>query len=658
MTELNLKTKLTPAEKFIVVFGITLFGICASMLIGKNLPIQVLLSALILYLITGRRPTIVYASVMKCRRDFTGATRFSKMLITLKLWEMSNESVPSLFRKQAATRKNKNAFLIDDKTITFQEIEDFSNKIGRCFQDMGFEKGDTISLLMENRLEFIPTWLGLSKIRVITALINTNLRKEALIHCIRVAQSKAIIVSSELADAIKEIYTDEDISKLKVYVYDENGIVPLDSMYVNLYQKLETVSAETLEIVEGSCKDKLIYIYTSGTTGLPKAVNITHIKYMYFVCTTNKILGYGESDCIYTSLPLYHSAGGIVGTGNTVLFGVTVALRKKFSASNFWTDCKKYNCTAAQYIGELCRYLLMTPKKPSDTDHKLKFMIGNGLRPEIWTQFVERFKIPTIVEIYGATESNANFGNFDNTVGAIGFTPQALAWLLAVELIKYDEVTYEPLRDANGFCIRCSYGEPGILIGKIRVNNAVQSFSGYSDKKASEKKIFKDVFKTGDMFFNSGDILVMDVYGYFYFKDRVGDTFRWKGENVSTTEVEGAIVRAAKLSDCVVYGVNIPGADGKAGMATIADADHKVDLDNLANELKESLPAYARPIFIRLGTNLDITGTFKLRKVDLQRDGFDITKINDAIYLMQRDGSYKRMTVDDYQLIQQGGLRL
>ncbi|KAL7031363.1 hypothetical protein ACKWTF_006975 [Chironomus riparius] len=526
MTELNLKTKLTPAEKFIVVFGITLFGICASMLIGKNLPIQVLLSALILYLITGRRPTIVYASVMKCRRDFTGATRFSKMLITLKLWEMSNESVPSLFRKQAATRKNKNAFLIDDKTITFQEIEDFSNKIGRCFQDMGFEKGDTISLLMENRLEFIPTWLGLSKIRVITALINTNLRKEALIHCIRVAQSKAIIVSSELADAIKEIYTDEDISKLKVYVYDENGIVPLDSMYVNLYQKLETVSAETLEIVEGSCKDKLIYIYTSGTTGLPKAVNITHIKYMYFVCTTNKILGYGESDCIYTSLPLYHSAGGIVGTGNTVLFGVTVALRKKFSASNFWTDCKKYNCTAAQYIGELCRYLLMTPKKPSDTDHKLKFMIGNGLRPEIWTQFVERFKIPTIVEIYGATESNANFGNFDNTVGAIGFTPQALAWLLAVELIKYDEVTYEPLRDANGFCIRCSYGEPGILIGKIRVNNAVQSFSGYSDKKASEKKIFKDVFKTGDMFFNSGDILVMDVYGYFYFKDRVGDTFR------------------------------------------------------------------------------------------------------------------------------------
>jgi solute carrier family 27 fatty acid transporter 1/4 len=233
-----------------------------------------------------------------------------------------------------------------------------------------------------------------------------------------------------------------------------------------------------------------------------------------------------SNEIIYNTLPLYHTAGGMLGVGNILLFGSTMVLRKKFSASNFWTDCVKFNCTVAQYIGELCRFLLLTPKKPEESTHNVRMMFGNGLRPQIWNEFQSRFNIKEIGELYGATESNANLANMDNTPGAIGFVPQFAKPIYPVELIKCDEETGEPIRNEEGFCMCCEYGEPGVFIGKIGSKDPARAFSGYSDKKASEKKVLSDVFKSGDKYFNSGDILVMDVYGYFYFKDRTGDTFR------------------------------------------------------------------------------------------------------------------------------------
>jgi solute carrier family 27 (fatty acid transporter), member 1/4 len=247
----------------------------------------------------------------------------------------------------------------------------------------------------------------------------------------------------------------------------------------------------------------------------------------------------------------------MLGVGLVLQFGVTMALRKKFSASNFWTDCIKYKCTAAQYIGELCRFLLLTPSKPDETMHNVKFMFGNGLRPQIWTQFASRFNIAQIGEVYGATESNANLANFNNKVGAVGFVPPVATFLYPVNLVRCDEDTGEPLRDSNGHCMRCEPGEPGVFIGKINPMHAARSFTGYADKSASEKKVLRNVFKEGDMYFNSSDILVMDIFGYYYFKDRTGDTFRWRGENVASTEVEGIVMKIAGLSDCVVYGVDV-----------------------------------------------------------------------------------------------------
>lgn len=247
---------------------------------------------------------------------------------------------------------------------------------------------------------------------------------------------------------------------------------------------------------------------------------------MFMVSGIIKMFGVNSNEVIYNTLPLYHTAGGMLGVGSVVLFGLTMALRKKFSASNFWSDCIKYNCTVAQYIGELCRFLLMTPEKPEDKKHKVRLMFGNGLRPQVWSPFVTRFQIKQIGEVYGATESNTNLANFDNTVGAVGFVPQIAKFLYPVDLIKCDEETGEPIRDQNGVCIRCDYGESGVFVGKINPKHAARSFAGYADKKASEKKILRNVFKDGDMYFNSSDILVMDLYGYYYFKDRTGDTFR------------------------------------------------------------------------------------------------------------------------------------
>lgn len=278
---------------------------------------------------------------------------------------------------------------------------------------------------------------------------------------------------------------------------------------------------------------------------------------MFIAIGCTEMLGLKKKDIIYNALPLYHTAGGMVGVGNVLLRGLTMAMRAKFSASNFWADCIRYKCTVAQYIGELCRYLLSAPQRPEDTQHNIRMMFGNGLRPQIWKEFVSRFAIPQIGELYGSTEGNSNLVNIDSQVGAVGFVPRYAAKFYPVTLVRCDENTGEPIRDTRGFCSRCEPGQVGVFVGQINPKRAVSAFSGYADEKASRKKVLRNVFVEGDAYFDSGDILVMDILGYFYFKDRLGDTFRWRGENVATSEVEAVISNVVSLQDCVVYGVDV-----------------------------------------------------------------------------------------------------
>ncbi|XP_017463175.1 PREDICTED: long-chain fatty acid transport protein 1-like, partial [Rhagoletis zephyria] len=401
--------------------------------------------------------------------------------------------------------------------------------------------------------------------------------------------------------------------------------------------------------------DRLLYIYTSGTEGLPKAAIIKHSRFIYMGAGSHYMLAMTEEDILYTSLPLYHLAGGTVGVCQAAIFGNTMVIRSKFSASNFFKDCVKYRCTVAQYIGEICRYLLAQPESPYDKTHSLRLLFGNGLRPNIWREFVTRFNIPQIGELYGSTEGNASMINVDNTEGACGFISQIGSFLYPANLIKVDEKTGEPIRDRNGLCIKVSANETGEFVGKIIENDPSRAFDGYASKDATEKKIIHNVFSKGDAAFASGDLLTMDRFGYLYFKDRCGDTYRWKGENVSTMEVEAIISNILNLSDAIVFGVPVPGCEGKAGMAAILDPEQRVDLEQLLEKLRANMPLFSVPVFIRLAKHFEMTATHKLPKVTLKRDGYDPAATADPLYMLDaKQGKYVRIDQALYEDIQKG----
>jgi fatty-acyl-CoA synthase len=361
---------------------------------------------------------------------------------------------------------------------------------------------------------------------------------------------------------------------------------------------------------------------------------------------------------MYNCLPMYHSVGGVVATGATLVGGGAVVLRERFSASAFWKDVVAERCTLFQYIGELCRYLVNNPQQREESRHALRLACGNGLQGDVWQKFQQRFRIPQILEYYAATEGNFSLYNCEGRVGAIGRIPPFLAHRVPVALVKYDVDAAAPARDAAGRCVRCQPGEVGEAIGQIVGASGVTRFEGYTDAEASGEKILRDVFAPGEAWYRTGDLMRQDAQGFFYFVDRVGDTFRWKGENVSTTEVAAIIGGTPGVADVAVYGVSVPGADGRAGMAALV-AGKGFDLEALRHALITRLPDYARPLFLRIAPALELTGTFKLRKQELAREGYDPANVSDALYLddATRD-AYVRLDVALYQRLQAGELRL
>lgn len=608
------------------------------------------------YLLTGSRRRFVYLLCKTLPRDVLGAYRFVRVNALLWWFEKRGFTVAKIFTRFVTANPDKIAFIFEDKEWTYRKLEEYSNQLGRYFRTKSLSPGDSVGLIMESRPEYVGTWLGLNKAGYVGALLNTNLYRDVLVHSIKAANCKAVIFGSDFKEVIREIR--EKIPDVALYQWSDLPDTPCLEGAIDLKTEISSIDPSPLDLSRGTPRDKLIYIYTSGTTGMPKAAVITNLRYMLMACGVNSMLGLRSTDRIYNSLPLYHTAGGLIGVGQTLLKGITVVLRRRFSASKFWPDCVHYECTVAQYIGEICRYLLTVPPGPCDTTHKVRLMFGNGLRPQIWKPFVERFGVKQIGEFYGATEGNSNLVNIDNKIGAVGFVPLFAGSLYPVALLRVDEETGEPLRGPDGLCIRCKPGESGIFVGKINPKRVLNDFSGYADTKASEQKILRDVFKKGDRVFNSGDILLMDEMGYFYFKDRTGDTFRWHGENVATSEVEGVVSNVIGLKDAVVYGVEVPGAEGKAGMAAIYDPDNTLNIKEMAEGVKKSLPSYARPLFVRVLSELPMTGTFKLKKKDLQRDGFDIKKITDPVYFLERSGDYVKLTEQIYNTILEGKAKL
>ncbi|MGB3811229.1 MAG: long-chain-acyl-CoA synthetase [Parvibaculum sp.] len=546
------------------------------------------------------------------------------------IYKHPDQTFPDLIEGLARNKPNNIAIYYEDRKITYRELDAEANRYARWVQSQGMGRGDTVALMMENRPEYIISWLGVLKAGASAALINTNLIKAPLAHCLNISGAQHLILGSELAEAYA---TAADQLEKPMQVWATGGQVQgMQNLDAALAQQSgETLPADTRKGV--TIDDNALYIYTSGTTGNPKAARIPHVRLLTMMVGFSAAANATEKDRMYIAMPLYHSAGGVCAVGTTLTVGGAIIIRRKFSAREFFVDCYKYKATLVQYIGELCRYLLNSEPNPKDRKHKVRLAIGNGLRPEIWPAFQKRFNIPRVLEFYGATEGNVALMNYDGTVGAVGRIPGWAKKRFNVEIVRFNTETEQVVRGADGFCIKCSPGEAGEAIGKISndPNTPTGRFEGYAKKEETEKKILRDVFEKGDSWFRTGDLLRQDKLGYFYFVDRIGDTFRWKGENVSTNEVAEAISVFPGVKEANVYGVSVPGTDGRAGMASIV-ADKGLDLDKFRKHIDRELPEYARPLFIRLSHEMEVTGTFKHRKVDLVKEGFDLAAVKEPIY--------------------------
>jgi len=548
-------------------------------------------------------------------------------------------SVADLVEQQAAARANQPFVLFENRRVSYREYNEAANRVAHWAASTGLRAGDVVALLMQNRPEYLSTWAGLAKIGVTSAFINTNLVGHALAHAIDAAGTRKLIIGTECLDSLATLGEHEP-QGLQTFALRDPADAPseLPPGVLDLDAALETqptTNPDARARIEVKAGDPLAYIYTSGTTGLPKAARMSHLRFSA-TGVGAQIAGFGRRDVMYCALPLYHSAGGAMAVMAVLRSGATLALRRRFSASQFWPDVHHFGATSFQYIGEFCRYLLNQPPAPTDRGHRIRFCIGNGLRPDIWEEFQQRFGIPRVVEFYGATEGNVAMLNYDNKVGSVGKRPPAI--IPAPKIIRFDVEGDEHVRNAEGLCIECDPGEVGELVGEIPTDpeKTEGRFEGYTSKEATEKKILRDVFAKGDTWFRTGDLLRCDADGYYYFIDRIGDTFRWKGENVSTQEVAEALSVYPGVEMCNVYGVEVPGMDGRAGMAAIVlENPSAFDGQQFYELVDKSLPAYAAPAFVRIQEEPEMTGTFKLRKVDLQKEGYDADVVRDPILVRQ-----------------------
>lgn len=539
-------------------------------------------------------------------------------------------SAAAFLDERVAREPDKLALAYLDERYTFRDVDRRVNQYAHFFRNRGVGRGDVVALLMDNRPDFIFAVLGLSRLRAVTSLINTNVNGSALTHAINVCKPRALLFGSEHAKAVAEVLPTLEGVAGRVFLHhdgDDDVSVPPGTERVDQAIRSESEARPT-GLSRPSTSDVMCYIYTSGTTGLPKAAIITNKRWIAAAYLFGgAMMDATPRDVIYISLPLYHSSAMFAGVGASLISGAGLAIRRKFSTSAFWDDVRKFDASIFVYIGELCRYLLNAKRHAHERNHRLRLGVGNGLRPDIWLEFQRRFGVPLIREFYGATEGNAPIVNFEGRPGMVGrLNPGQV-------IVRCDEATGEILRNRDGFCERVAPGEKGILLGHI---NRLFSFEGYVDKSATQKKVVTDVFRRGDRYFNSGDLLQLHEDGWVSFADRIGDTFRWKGENVSTNEVAEVLNRAEGVLESNVYGVKVPGAEGRAGMASLT-VQGELDLDAFARYVCEKLPVYQRPYFLRLSREMRITGTFKHQKVDYRDEGYDPNKVQDPLFFLDGD---------------------
>lgn len=566
-------------------------------------------------------------------------------------------TITTVIREAAALTPHASAILSAHESLTYKDLAQRCDKYARWASARGLSKGDVVGLLMENRPDYFSLWAGLSSIGCIVALLNTHLEGASLAHCIQTAHPRMVIASSSCFNSLESALPHlRGLPDIWAFGETPHSLPRLD---LAIAEMPSTDASEP--ITSGpSIEDTALYIYTSGSTGLPKAVVINHARIMQWSHWFAGLTQMQSSDRIYNCLPMYHSIGGVLVPGAAIAGGASVFLRERFSTTEFWSDIRTWQCTVFQYIGELCRYLLHSSSIEGAEGTSLRLACGNGMSADVWTRFQEQFHIPQILEFYASTEGAVSLFNAEGKPGAIGRVPPYLAHRFSPRLVKFDPMTEQPVRDENGFCIPCGPNEPGEALGKFSTDDSSIAirFTGYTDNEASQRKILHNVFREGDAWIRTGDLMRKDEAGFYYFVDRIGDTFRWKGENISSTEVAEAIASFPKVKFAMVYGVGLPFHEGRAGMAAIV-TETDFDLSALQNFVHSCLPSYACPLFWRLQSQTQTTGTFKYAKSDLVTQGCNPTGCEDALYFDDRETG-ELVPVDQalYDRLQSGSVRL
>ncbi|MBM4597578.1 long-chain-acyl-CoA synthetase [Rhodococcus hoagii] len=530
----------------------------------------------------------------------------------------ARESIGRVFQDLARRQPDRPFIRFDDASISYRQANERVNRYADVLVQQGVERGDVVGILMKNRPETLLLTLAAVKLGAVAGMLNHNQRGEVLAHSLSLLDSRVLVVGEECDEAISSLSGAPDADTvLSAGKLDE------------LAESADPSNPAVCEQIQA--KERAFYIFTSGTTGMPKASLMSHFRWLKSMSGLGAMgVRLRRNDTLYCALPLYHNNALTVSLSSVLSSGATFAIARTFSASRFWDDAKRNGATAFVYIGEVCRYLLNQPERPSDRDNGIRLMVGNGLRPEIWTEFTERFGIDRVAEFYGASECNIAF------VNALGVERTAGVCPLPHAVVEYDQDTGRARRAQDGRLRRVRVGEVGLLLSKVTDR---APFDGYTDPEATESKLVRDAFKDGDCWFDTGDLVRDQGFMHVAFVDRLGDTFRWKGENVATTEVEGAMSAHPAIEQSVVYGVAVPGADGKAGMAAVTLRDgHELDGARLAAHLFDRLPSYAVPLFVRVVDSLETTSTFKSRKVELREEAYSSDVERLYVLAGRRDG--------------------
>ena len=543
----------------------------------------------------------------------------------LFVWKDNKKlSLLNFFDNNVKKRPNDIAFIFEGDEITWKEADEQTNKYAGFLKSQNINKGDCFAILMDNSPDFLMLLLASFRVGSLAALINTTVSGEGLKHVIGISDVKLITAGASHLEKLSSALGDSDLKNIPIFGVEDNEKIP------DQVEDIKKLSKQFSTFIpyQPIMKDVAAYIFTSGTTGLPKAALVDHAKLVkgsfagHFLC-----FNFNKNDRLYMTLPLYHSTGLILGWAASLRSGCPNVIKSKFSASDFWNDVKKYNVNKFIYVGELCRYLMNLPPSDGDRDNPITQISGNGLRPDIWESFQKRFNINKIVEIYGATEA---VGMTINSFGRSGMIGRKRSDSTIIHCNKDDG---SPILNDEGFCTKVSEGETGLYIQKI---SSSAKFQGYLDAQASNKKILQNVFKTGDQYFNTGDLITLHDNNWLSFADRVGDTYRWKSENVSTMEVAAILNNASGVMDCNVYGVQVDSAEGKAGMAAMNVSD-EFSFISFIEHVNKNLNTFQKPYFLRLTKEMQTTGTFKHQKEDLKKQGFNPSLIKDKLYFLQKD---------------------